>query len=73
MPGIIVKEGETLDFAIRKLKRAVEKAGLPKELRRREFYEPPSKVRKRNMAAARKRMLKKTLRETLFVRKNNIR
>lgn len=73
MPGIIVKEGETLDFAIRKLKRAVEKAGLPKELRRREFYEPPSKIRKRNIAAAKKRMLKKTLRETSFVRKNNIR
>lgn len=73
MPGIIVKEGESLDFAIRKLKRAVEKAGLPKELRRREFYESPSKVKKRNIAAAKKRMIKKTIRESMIIKKSNIR
>lgn len=71
MPSIIVKENESLDFAIRRLKRAVEKAGLPKELRKREFYEPPSKIKKRYVSAAKKRMLKKTLREKSFSKKGN--
>ncbi len=69
MPGIIIKEGETLDFALRKLKRAVEKAGLPRELRKREFYEPPSKIKKRNISAAKKRILKKSVRENVFIKK----
>ncbi|HIH2763047.1 MAG TPA: 30S ribosomal protein S21 [Candidatus Azoamicus sp.] len=69
MPSITIKENESLDFAIRRLKRAVEKAGLPKELRKREFYEPPSKIRKRYIAAAKKRLLKKVLREKFFFRK----
>ncbi len=35
MPNIRIKEGESFDSAIRRFKRAVEKAGIPKELRRR--------------------------------------
>lgn len=71
MPSITLKENESLDFAIRRLKRVVEKAGLPKELRKREFYEPPSKIKKRYISAAKKRMLKKLLREKLFSKKGN--
>ncbi len=71
MPSIIVKENEQLDFAIRRFKRSVEKAGLPKELRKREFYEPPSKVRKRLIAAAKKRLLKRVLREKTYSKKGN--
>ena len=69
MPSITVKENESLDFAIRRLKRSVEKAGLPKELRKREFYEPPSKIRKRHIAAAKKRLLKRILRDKNFSKK----
>ena len=71
MPGITVRENESLDFAIRRLKRAVEKAGLPKELRKREFYEPPSKIRKRQISAAKKRLLKKILRDKQLLKKTN--
>ena len=71
MPSVTIKENESLDYAIRRLKRAVEKAGLPKELRKREFYEPPSKIRKRNIAAAKKRLLKKILREKLNIKRHN--
>jgi len=70
MPSVTIKENESLDYAIRRLKRSVEKAGLPKELRKREFYEPPSKIRKRNIAAAKKRLLKKTLRDKVYLRRN---
>lgn len=59
MPMVRVRDGESTDSAIRRFKRAVEKAGTPKELRRREFHQKPSKIRQRKAAAARKRHLKK--------------
>ena len=63
MPSVRIREGESVDSAMRRFKRAVEKAGIPKELRKREFYQKGSTVRKRKAAAARKRHLKKLLRE----------
>lgn len=63
MPGIRVREGEPADSFVRRYKRTVEKSGIPKELRRREFYQKGSTVRKRKAAAARKRHLKKMSRE----------
>ncbi len=71
MPSVIVKDNESIDLAIRKLKRTVEKAGLPKELRRREFYEPPSKIKKRRIATTKKRLFKKLIRERSTLKKNN--
>ena len=38
MPKIIVKDNETLDDALRRFKRQVNKAGTIQEARRREFY-----------------------------------
>lgn len=63
MPAVRVREGESVDSAIRRLKRMVEKSGIPKELRRREFHVKRSAERKREVAAARKRHLKKLARE----------
>ncbi len=65
MPSVRLREGESLDSAMRRFKRAVEKAGIPKELRRREFYQKGSAVRKRKAAAARKRHLKRLMREQI--------
>lgn len=63
MPSVRFREGESVDSAMRRFKRAVEKAGIPKELRRREFYQKGSAIRKRKAAAARKRHLKKLMRD----------
>ncbi len=63
MPSVRVKENEPFDVALRRFKRACEKAGLMSEMRRREFYEKPTQVRKRKAAAAIKRYLKKVQRE----------
>lgn len=63
MIGVRVREGESIDSVIRRFKRTVEKEGIPKELRRREFYQKGSVIRKRKAAAARKRLLKKLTRE----------
>lgn len=63
MPTIRVKEGENPEYALRRFKRACEKAGIQTELRRREFYEKPTAERKRKQAAAIKRHLKKMSRD----------
>ena len=63
MPQVKLKENEPFDIAIRRFKRACEKAGVLAEVRRREFYEKPTSVRKRKAAAAVKRNLKKLQRE----------
>lgn len=63
MPSVRMRDGESIDSAIRRFKRAVEKAGIPKELRRREFYQKGSMIRKREKAAAKKRLVKKLMRE----------
>ncbi|ROR34182.1 30S ribosomal protein S21 [Inmirania thermothiophila] len=63
MPTVRVKENEPFDVALRRFKRACEKAGILTELRRREYYEKPTEARKRKRAAAIKRYLKKLARE----------
>jgi small subunit ribosomal protein S21 len=59
MPGVRVKENEPFDIALRRFRRSCEKAGVLTEVRRREFYEKPTSVRKRKAAAAVKRNLKR--------------
>ena len=65
MPAVKVKENEPVDIAIRRFKRACEKAGVLSDVRKREFYEKPTQVRKRKKAAAVKRYKKKLQRETI--------
>ena len=63
MPSVRVKENEYFDAALRRFKRACEKAGILTELRRREYYEKPTQERKRKKAAAVKRHMKRLSRE----------
>ena len=65
MPSVRVRENEPFDVALRRFKRSCEKAGVLSEVRRREFYEKPTSVRKRKMAAAVKRHLKKVSRDRM--------
>tara|TARA_Y100001970_G_C14249337_1_gene870637 strand:+ start:3518 stop:3733 length:216 start_codon:yes stop_codon:yes gene_type:complete len=58
MPSIKIKSSESFDVGLRKFKRACEKAGIVPEIRKREFYEKPTSVRKRKAAAAVKREAK---------------
>lgn len=64
MPSVRVKENEYFDAALRRFKRACEKAGVLTEVRRREFYEKPTQERKRRKAAAVKRHAKRNMRDT---------
>jgi small subunit ribosomal protein S21 len=63
MPSVRIRENEYFDAALRRFKRACEKAGVLTELRRREFYEKPTQERKRKKAAAVKRHLKRISRD----------
>jgi small subunit ribosomal protein S21 len=65
MPSVRVRENEYFDAALRRFKRACEKAGILTELRRREFYEKPTQERKRKKAAAIKRHMKRISRDGL--------
>ena len=55
MAEIKVGKNETLDSALRRFKRATQKAGILSEVRKREQYEKPSVARKKTSEAARKR------------------
>ena len=58
MSEIHVKEGESIDSALKRFKRSCAKAGVIAEVRKREHYEKPSVARKKKSEAARKRKYK---------------
>ena len=53
MAEVKLKEGETLDSALRRFKRSCAKSGVLSELRKRECYESPSVKRRKKSEAAR--------------------
>ena len=59
MPGIVVRDGDSFEAALKKFKKQCEKAGILSEVRKREAYEKPSVRKKKKTAAARKRLAKK--------------
>lgn len=59
MPGVFVTDADSFDYALRKFKKQVEKAGVLSELKKRQHFEKPSIQKKKKEAAARKRLLKK--------------
>jgi small subunit ribosomal protein S21 len=63
VPTVVVKEGETIEGAIRRFKRKCEKAGVLSELKKRQHYEKPSVKRKKKALAARKKLLKRLAQE----------
>ena len=54
MSEVHVKEGESLDSALKRFKRSCAKAGVLAEVRKRECYESPSVKRRKKSEAARK-------------------
>ena len=51
MPSIRVRQDDYFDVVLRRFRRSCERAGVFTESRRREFYEKPTSVRKRDKAA----------------------
>lgn len=63
MPTVEINERSSFELAMRRFKRACEKAGIMSKLRQIENYEKPTTKRKRKKAAAIKRYQKKLLKE----------
>jgi small subunit ribosomal protein S21 len=59
---IIVDENEVLDKAIRRFKRMVEKEGIIREYKKREYYEKPSTILNRKKKAIQRKLMKKSRR-----------
>ena len=59
MPGIVIRDGDSFEAALKKFKKNCEKAGTLAEVRKREAYEKPSVKKKKKAIAARKRLSKK--------------
>ena len=59
MAKVVARENENLDSMLRRFKRSCDKAGIMREVRKREFYEKPSVKRKNKSEAARKRASKR--------------
>ncbi len=47
-----VEEGETIDRALKRFKRRIEKSGIMREVRERQFYKKPSEERREILAKA---------------------
>jgi small subunit ribosomal protein S21 len=62
MAGIAVGNNESIDSALRRFKKQVERGGVLSEARKREYYEKPSEKKKKRVFAAKKRSLKKNRR-----------
>lgn len=59
MPRIRLRDGDSLEHALRRFKKNCEKLGILSEIKKREYYEKPSVVKKKKSISARKRLLKK--------------
>ena len=66
--GVVLKENENINQALRRFKKKVEESGILDELRQKEFYEKPTTMRKRLKGAAVARWRKK-LRENQLPKK----
>ena len=56
---IVIDEGEPLEKAIKRFKRMVEKEGIIREWRKREYFEKPSTIRNRKRKAFERKLQKK--------------
>ena len=70
MPSVQVRQNEPFDVILRRFRRACERAGVFTEVRRRQCYEKPTTIRKRNNEAAVRREMKRvSLMRARFKRK----
>jgi ribosomal protein S21 len=60
MAHIIVDDSENLEKAIKRFKRMVEKEGIIREWKKREYYEKPSTILNRKNKALRRKLMKKS-------------
>ena len=63
MVSVKVRDGETVEEALRRFKRECERNGIMQEIKRREYYESPSARKKRKAAESRRKMKRRLMRQ----------
>ena len=57
MVRMLVRDRESIQEAVRRFRKLVERSGLKKEMRRRQYYEKPSEIKRRARLRAARRAL----------------
>lgn len=55
MVKLVVRDRESIQEAVRRFRKLVERSGIKKEMRRNEFYEKPSAIKRRARLRAERR------------------
>jgi small subunit ribosomal protein S21 len=63
MGNIKVRGGESIEEAIRRFKRECERNGIMQEIKKREFYKPPSVLKKEKLAEIKRKIRRKMLKD----------
>jgi small subunit ribosomal protein S21 len=69
MVGIVIKEGESIEGALRRFKRDCANAGILSEIKKREHFEKPSIVKKKAIDTARRKRDKK---KRIYLKKEKV-
>jgi small subunit ribosomal protein S21 len=59
MPSVRVRDGESIDSALKHFKKQCEREGVISEAKKREHYDKPSVKKKKKIIAARKKAAKR--------------
>lgn len=57
MVRMILRDRESIQEAVRRFRKLVERSGLKREMRRRQYYEKPSEIKRRARLRAERRAL----------------
>ena len=63
MVSVKVRDGESVEEAIRRFKRECEKNGIMQEIKKREFYKSPSVLKKEKLAEAKRKIRRKMMKD----------
>ena len=58
MPGVIVRDEEPFEKALRRFKKTCEKAGIISDIKKHQHFEKPSERKKRKLNSARRKRIK---------------
>ena len=64
MVKLLVRDKESIQEAVRRFRKLVERSGIKKEMRRREYYEKPSETKRRARLRAERRSKRARLMKT---------
>jgi len=68
MVNVRVREGESIEEAIRRFKRECERNGIMQEIKKREYYRAPSVVRKEKLAEAKRKIRRRMIKDSRWAR-----